>query len=168
MSAAAEAFRANTRAALAALGLDISPLAPWLEAQVVWTAAHESGGYKYRRQVGGPARGLCQQEPARVDELHADYLDYHADLEKGLTALAIEENVANLPEGDALEKSDTYAAAICILQYIRHAANVAPPAPADVDGLAAYWKRFYNTAEGAGTVAEFVADGRSYVTDDVA
>ena len=54
-----------------------------------------------------------------------------------------------------------YAAAVCRVLYFR-APDPLPDA-GDLDGLAKYWKRFFNTRDGAGTVAEFVSDYRRYV-----
>lgn len=173
----ADDFRTATRSAIAGLGLAVSPLAAWLEEQVVWTAAHESGGFRYRRQVHGPARGLCQQEPARVEDLFDNFIRYHEDLAGALDQLQSECGVEGLDVGPALERSDEYAAAICVLEYLRHAPAVLASFPlaaggaapaTDPDTLAAIWKRFYNTPAGAGTVAEFVADGNRYVKGDVA
>lgn len=38
------------------------------------------------------------------------------------------------------------------------------PEPDDIEGMAAYWKKFYNTRFGAGTTQEFVSNYRKYVT----
>lgn len=173
MTALADDFRTAVRSAIQGLGLAASPLAAWLEEQTVWTAAHESGGFRFRRQQGahgqpaGPARGLCQQEPARFADLEENFLAYHPDLHAALGTLEAECGVADLDMGEALERSDELAAAICVLQYLRHAKAITPPdrdaPPADPASLAAYWKRFYNTASGKGTVDEFLADGFRYV-----
>lgn len=54
-----------------------------------------------------------------------------------------------------------YATAVCRLQLYR----ARPPLPAadDVAGLAAYWKRFWNTAKGRGTEEQFIAHYREFV-----
>ena len=46
------------------------------------------------------------------------------------------------------------AAAMCRIHYRRVAAPL--PAADDIEGLAAYWKTYYTTAAGAGTVDEFI------------
>lgn len=162
MTQAADEFRLGAvRPALEAIGL-WSPVA---EELVVGTAAHESGGFRYRGQVGahgqpaGPALGLCQIEPATHDDLYRNWLDYRPELR----ALVV--GLKTAPDADPLEEvrsNDRYAAAICRLIYRRHP-NPLPQDPADVEAIAALWKAVYNTAQGKGTVDQFVADYHRYV-----
>jgi hypothetical protein len=59
-----------------------------------------------------------------------------------------------------LETDDAYAAAMCRVHYWRMGQIVGQkplPAAGDLAGMAAYWKRFYNTPAGGGNVGEFIA-----------
>lgn len=160
MTPAAAAFQTEIRAALEALGL----ADPDLEMLVLLTGAHESGGFKYRRQVGGgPARGLCQQEPARLEDLHDNYIAGHHAIAVGFVALVRSCGAEDEDPEAALEQSDRYAAGICALQYHRHALSFPLPAAGDLAGQADYWKRFYNSRDGKGTIEEFKADAARYV-----
>jgi hypothetical protein len=124
---------------------------------VLGTAAHESGGFRYLAQEKGPALGPFQIEPATLDDLHQTYLIRRPDIAAKLNAL-----LAQYPPRSAqLASNLIYSAAVCRVLYYR--APDPLPAADDVDGLAKYWKRFFNTDEGAGTVAEFVSDYRRYI-----
>lgn len=100
----------------------------------------------YLHQRGGPALGLFQMEP-----------DTHDDLVK--TFLPSRPKVAAMLQGykyssgwiHPLMGSLPYAAAMTRIFYLR----VPDPLPnaSDAHGLALYWKTFYNTALGAGTVS---------------
>ena len=122
---------------------------PAAENLVIGTAAHESGGCRYLAQIGGPALGLFQIEPATHDDLWANFLAYRAELRAKTAALA-----SVWPERvQQLATNLSYATAICRLIYYR-APDPLPPAD-DVEGLAHYWKRFYNTEHGRGTEAQW-------------
>lgn len=121
---------------------------------VVGTAAAESG-LKYLAQLGGPALGIFQCEPATHSDLWCSYLDFRPELAaKVMVAAGRGTKTPRLPPHDWLVFNLRYAAAICRVHYLR----VPHPLPAadDVEGLARYWKAHYNTALGAGTVEHFV------------
>jgi len=119
------------------------------------TALQESG-LIYRRQIGGgPALGLFQMEPATHDDIWANFLHYRPNLAHTLEALA-----GAAPLAALLETNDKYAAGMCRVEYLRAGQIVGQtplPEAGDIAAMGAYWKRFYNTARGAGEAAEFVA-----------
>ena len=121
------------------------------------TAIQESG-LRYLRQHGdGPARGLYQIEPATHDDIADRYLAKHRDIRKRLNTL-----LAPIPSRiDQLATNLAYATAIARLRYWMDPALL--PEPDDIDGLAAYWKRVYNTPRGGGRASEFTANYRRYV-----
>ena len=61
---------------------------PAAENLVIGTAAHESGGCRYLTQIGGPALGLYQIEPATHDDLWTNFLAYRVELRAKTAALA--------------------------------------------------------------------------------
>lgn len=149
------------RPALEHLGLR----SPAAENLVLGTAAHESGGFKFIDQVTsseaadplGPAIGLWQIEPATHDDLWRNFLAYRDPLAKKVLAL-----IAPEPERHVqLATNLIYGAAVCRLIYYR--APQALPAAEDLASLAEYWKRFYNTPAGKGTIQQFVDDYKRYV-----
>ena len=121
------------------------------------TAVQESG-LKYLRQFNdGPARGLYQIEPATHDDIWDVYLKHHRTLKGRIEVL-----VAPVPSRiDQLATNLAYATAIARMVYWRHPEPL--PAPGDVDGLAGYWKKYFNTVKGKGRVADFAAKYRRHV-----
>ena len=129
----------------------------WSEAaeNLVWGTAVQESRLRWLRQLeGGPALGLFQMEPATHDDIWTNYLAYRS-------ALAGEVGRLLAPAPSRLDQLATnllYGAALARVHYLR--APQALPAAGDIDGLAAYWKRFYNTGLGAGTADEFAANYR--------
>ena len=115
---------------------------------VLGTAIQESR-LTYLKQIGGgPALGVCQMEPATHDDIFDNYLNYRPELRSLVMALTV------TGEADEMVTNLAYAVAMCRVHYLR----VPHPLPeaGDVAGMAAYWKNFYNTPLGAGTVEEYI------------
>lgn len=129
---------------------------PAARALLLGTAAQESG-FAYLRQLGsGPALGLWQMEPATHDDLWTNFLGFQMLLRDKVLALK-----AAVPVGaPQLATNLGYACACARAQYLRAPAPL--PAANDIDGLAAYWKRYYNTPQGAGTEAQFLANWQKF------
>lgn len=110
------------------------------------TAAQESLFGTYMRQVRGPAMGAFQIEPATFDWLKGKYKKTYPIL-------------SNVDVGD-LEWDLALAIIFARLRY-----RAVPSAlPIDeVYALAAYWKQYYNTPLGAGTIEEFVNNYKRFV-----
>jgi hypothetical protein len=111
----------------------------------------------YRRQLGnGPARGLLQMEMATHNDIFNNYLKYRSTLRNAVLQLKSD------PQGDAeneLTDNDAYAVAMARVLYKR--APKALPDAGNVEGMAAYWKQYYNTPLGAGTVNQYVTSWTS-------
>jgi len=126
----------------------------WSEAAenlLMGTAAQESLLGRYLVQMGGgPALGIFQMEPATHQDCWDNFLIYRGDLAVKIMELSVHRR-AKLEQ---LVWNLAYATALCRVQYCRFKEPL--PEPEDVQGLAGYWKRFWNTAEGKGTVEEFV------------
>jgi hypothetical protein len=125
-------------------------------ALLMGTAAVESDLTHVRQIGGGPARGFFQMEPATaldilrwVDGRHP-YLRKILGVDPDPLGVGPDIDIAEL-----LETADIFAAAMARLHYRRIPAAL--PDADDVQGLAEYWKRYYNTRLGKGTVAKFVA-----------
>ena len=129
------------------------PFSPAAAQLMLGTAIHESK-IKHRRQIGGgPARGLFQMEPATHDDIWDNYLKYRSKIGDQVKALL---SSATANRHHELEANDNYAAALCRVHYLR-APGALPPF-GDIGAMAAYWKKYYNTAKGAGTVAKYTTD----------
>jgi hypothetical protein len=122
---------------------------PAAENLLLGTALQESR-LKYIRQLGtGPAIGVMQMEPATHEDIWDNFLRYQPEL-----AAAVKDfgplGVRGSPSDMAWNLA--YAVAMARVHYRRVKAAV--PGANDPAGLAAYWKQYYNTPLGAGTVEE--------------
>lgn len=122
---------------------------------ILGTIAQESRGGTFIKQIGGPALGIVQMEPVT----HADHVRWLAE-RPDLMAKIKQVTKAGFEAGD-LVWNLAYAVAMARVHYRR----VPPPLPAPqaVAALADYWKQWYNTPLGAGTVEEFEESYRLWV-----
>lgn len=118
---------------------------------VLGTAITESR-LKYLKQLGsGPAKSLWQIEPATHDDIWANYLEHRPQLAEQLMTLRGRHAADGM---DPLVGNLYYGAAMCRVFYRRVPAPL--PRPEDAHGMAAYWKSFYNTRLGKGTVEKAI------------
>lgn len=103
----------------------------------------------------GPAYGLLQMERATHDDIWENYLRFNVALRA-----KVELTLAPWPSDKLFQMhtNNGYAFAMARVHYLR--VREALPAADDVLGLARYWKRYYNTVKGKGTVDEFVENYR--------
>jgi hypothetical protein len=145
---------------------------PSLKALTLWsanaeellmgTAAQESQLFTYVRQsqitdasIGG--FGPFQMEPST-------YIDLWNRLISGKSFETIIMTACNYSQKPSLSRCMTdfmLAVMMCRIKYY----DVTEPLPdaSDIPGLAAYWKQYYNTPQGAGTVQEFIDNYKKYV-----
>ena len=117
---------------------------------VMGTAAVESR-LEYVKQIGGPALGLWQMEPATHDDIWDRWLTYRSNfMQVMLAAIGCE----GFPAAERMIWDLRYAAIMCRIHYRRR--PEALPDKDDVWGMAGYWKSHYNTTAGRGTVEKFV------------
>lgn len=136
------------------------------------TAAQESHLGEYVKQINGPAMGIYQMEPATYDDILNNYVKYKDVMAARLLALAspfsIEANIYSSPtRGQAIWivnslrsrpgliiSNNLLATAMARIHYLRVKAPIPPED--DIEGLANYWKKYYNTILGKGKPEEFV------------
>lgn len=99
-------------------------------------------GYRTRKQIGGPALGFWQMEPATEQDCWTNFLDYRPLLSGLLRKLASPEQPSSL----LLLTNDAYAAAMCRIRLYR-SSDPLPDANCAV-ALSWYHKRHYNTMQG--------------------
>ncbi len=116
------------------------------ERLVLGTGMQESR-LRFMQQLRGPALGVYQMEAATYQDIRANFLARDTSLRRAIDAWAI-----RAPDPEEMEGNLYFATGMCRAHYRRVAADL--PAPSDAAGLAQYWKRYYNTALGKGTVAE--------------
>ncbi len=144
--------------------LHLDPVIPYsmaAENLLMGTCAQESAMGKYRFQINGPAVGIFQMEPATHQDHYANYLKYLDDMINKLFDINPRAGIHGF---QWVPDDHWYAAAMCRVHYYR----VSDPLPEDnPEALAQYWKKFYNTEQGKGTVEEFVKNYERYVEDPV-
>jgi hypothetical protein len=126
------------------------------------TAAQESLMGTYLVQLGGgPALGIYQMEPATEKDCWDNFILHRNELR-----LIMNDISTNTTNGELFESELTwnlvYATAMARIKYYRDPEPL--PAADDIPGLAAYWKRVFNTNLGKGTEAEFIDNYHTYVT----
>ena len=140
----------------------LTKLGAWSKAAedlVLGTACQESHCGKYLRQVGCSgtvgAFGVWQMEIATARDIYDNYLRYKPELKAVVDGLR--GNKQSIAE--ALTTNLAYACAMCRVPYLRQPGKI----PATVDGQAQYWKKYYNTELGKGTVAEYIDNWERFV-----
>ena len=122
---------------------------------VMYTGMQESR-FTYLHQLsGGPALGFFQMEPAT----HADIWENHIEFnDRSMNAVVKVCGCDEMMPHEMLIYDLRYATAMCRLHYWRR--PEALPEAGNLDQMAAYWKQFYNTHLGHGTVDQFVAHAK--------
>ncbi len=122
----------------------------------------------YRRQKGGNALGLLQMEPATHSDIWVRYLRKHQRL--GLRILEIVNNGRDfkyhIPSAELLANNDRYSVLMARVYYLRIPAPL--PKSGDTQAQAQYWKTYYNTREGKGTVEKYVRKWGSFCGKETA
>ena len=126
------------------------------EELLMLTAATESLCGKFIHQVGGPALGIFQMEPNTHDDIWENFLKYKPALAAKVMRYG--------KEARELPGNIYYACAMARVHYLRKPDRL--PSADDIDGLAAYWKKHYNTHLGAGDPDEAVSNYQRFAVID--
>ena len=118
--------------------------------QMVMTTGQTESGYDYLRQIKGPAIGFWQMEPATMYDIWENYVAYRPKYKEALWRLGFNEGFAV----ESLLSNLAVQTAFCRLHYRRVPKKL--PKAGDLEGQAKYWKEFYNTIKGKGTVEHFI------------
>lgn len=135
---------------------EIQLYSPEAEDIVVETCAQESKFGTFLKQLGGgPARGPFQMEPETENDIWKNLLRYHSDMRDRLRAIS----GVVVASPWQMTVNLAYSTAMCRYKYV-----MCPgPVPSTLEGRAAYWKKYYNTPLGAGTVEEYIKAHNKYV-----
>ena len=90
-------------------------------------------------------------EPATHDDIWSNFLKYRPTLAEKIKSLRSSTSASAHLE---LRKNDKYACAMVRAHYLR--APDPLPRLGDIEAMAEYWKQYYNTALGAGTVTKYL------------
>lgn len=128
------------------------------EELIMGTFAVESNLGEYIYQSGhGPARGIGQMEPLTESDIWKRVIPRKKGLSEKIQSLTGVSKCDNF----ALTSNLAYQIIMTRLKYL----SIPEPLPhyADLDGMANYWKRYYNTYGGKGTIEDFVKKYKKYV-----
>jgi len=126
---------------------------PAAEDLLCMTAAWESNCGEYVAQVGGPALGIFQMEPATLQDLGDNWLAFRMNYRDTLERM----KPISMSNADALVMCNAYATAACRLQYYRQP----EPLPGNIDDLAQYAKTHWN-GPGKATPEDYAGAYRKY------
>lgn len=118
-----------------------------VEDLIIATGNAESG-FRALEQNKGPAVGFFQIEPDTID----DVLDNYARYRPTVMQVLLEYGMIQGEEHFSVMSNIALQVAFCRLCYRR----VPDPIPNNLNDMAKYWKKFYNTEKGKGTVKHFL------------
>jgi len=127
---------------------------------VLGTAMHESH-LQYLHQIEGPAIGLWQMEPVTHDDIWTNYINPRMNLKSLMRQLAPAKYMGKAIDADEMHGNLFYACAMCRMHYYRRPERL--PDKDDINGLANYWKKYYNTFMGKGKPEQFVKAYQSLI-----
>lgn len=133
----------------------IDKVIPYSEEAVdllMMTAAHESNGCSYIKQINGPALGVYQMEPATEDDIWTSFLSFNTEIEDTMLYLLGDRGMGYPSVSEALITNLLYATAMARIHYYR----VPEALPSTLEGLAAYAKKYYNTELGKATAEDYL------------
>lgn len=145
----------------------LKDLGMWSQAAediMVGTAVQESRLTYLEQHGNGPAKGVYQIELPTAKDVLVRYLRTREDLmDKFWVAVAIDPDM-DIDNEILLSKltSDlAFATAVARVKYYMQPEPL--PDAGDIEGYARYWKQYYNTHQGKGTVEEFTNNYREHV-----
>ena len=118
---------------------------------LIYRTGKAESGYKTLQQYGGgPALGFFQMEPNTAIDIWDNYVMYRPKYRDKLYALGFDEGALEF----CLLSNIGLQAAFCRLHYRR--VPSALPKANDLEEQAKYWKVYYNSHLGKGTVKHFM------------
>ena len=119
--------------------------------EMIYKTGKAESGYKTLKQYGdGPALGFFQMEPATCKDILENYVKYRPKYKELLDSLGFQEDKMEY----CLMSNIGFQVAMCRLHYRR--VPSALPESNDIEGQAKYWKNFYNSHLGKGTLEHFI------------
>ena len=116
------------------------------------TCAVESNFGKYNRQILGPALSVFQIEPFTFYDIKNRRNSYFMKAGYNTIKLKAEDMLDDLK----------LSCLVCRLKYL-DTPKPLPNSPDDVEALARYWKQFYNTRLGKGSIEDFIEKYNRYI-----
>ena len=114
------------------------------------TGKAESGYITLQQYGGGPALGFFQMEPSTCQDIWDNYVMYRPKYRDKLYSLGFDDGTLEF----CLLSNIGLQAAFCRLHYRR--VPTALPKSDNLEAQAKYWKKYYNTDLGKGTIKHFM------------
>ena len=117
-------------------------------------ACVESNCGDYIKQINGPACGIFQIEPNTAKDILNNFLAFRTQYKNKvmltyINSMSLEENLMyNL----------AFSVAMCRVFFLRISESI----PSTVEKRAEYWKKYYNTVYGKGTVEDYIRKVEKY------
>ena len=125
--------------------------------ELVMRTGMQESKFRYLEQIGGgPGLGFFQTEPGMTgaEDAWYNYLVFREGLRGRMKGLSIPMG----PWDDFTIMSNlALQVSLCRIKYRR----ISDPIPSTIEEQANYWKRIYNTDQGAGKPEEFVDSARA-------
>lgn len=125
---------------------------------LIGTACQESSCGYYIRQLNCEenigAFGIYQMELATADDIFTNFLDYKQILKEKVLSF----KTKTMDNAENLKWNLAYSTAMCRIHYYR----VKEQIPAGIYGQAQFWKKYYNTEYGKGTIEEYLHNWQKY------
>ena len=119
--------------------------------EMIYRTGKAESGYKTLQQYGGgPALGFFHMEPATASDICDNYVMYRPKYRDKLFSLGFNDSDMNF----CLISNVAIQVALCRLHYRR--VPSALPKITDLEGQAKYWKKYYNSHLGKGTIKHFM------------
>lgn len=118
---------------------------------MVGICAHESKGGTYFKQINGPGLGIYQMELDAHERIWNALLPSSPQICHNLMTIC---ELSRRPQFNMLAFHLRYATAMTRIYFIPIKESI----PKDLQGQAEYWKKYYNSALGKGTVQEYIDD----------
>ena len=118
---------------------------------LIYKTGKAESGYKTLQQYGGgPALGFFQMEPNTAMDIWNNYVMYRPKYRDKLFSLGFDDGTLKF----CLLSNIGLQAALCRLHY-RRVPSVLPKAD-NLEAQAKYWKTYYNSKLGKGTIKHFM------------
>jgi len=118
---------------------------------LIYKTGKAESGYKTLQQYGGgPALGFFQMEPPTCRDIWDNYVMYRPKYRDKLYSLGFDDGTLEF----CLLSNIGLQAAFCRLHYRR--VPSALPKGDDLESQAKYWKKYYNSNLGKGTIEHFM------------
>lgn len=121
---------------------------------ILGTICQESACGEYLKQIKGPACGICQIEPNTAKDIINNYILKRANLFTSYSRLYNK----NLTLEQNLCYNLMFSIFMCRVFYLRFVEKI----PDTLEGQARYWKKYYNTSKGKGTVEQYITNYRRF------